>query len=67
MMSSNTLAGFVFATGFWIIAGYALVSEPNKPQGHIWTSASSDQIASRPTLVRAAYPRILAAASSPAS
>ena len=56
-MSSNTLADFIFATGFWIIiAGCALVWEPNKPQGHIWTFASSDQIASRPTLVRAAYP-----------
>lgn len=61
-MSSNTLAALVFATGFWVIAAGALIFEPTKPQGHIWTATSSDRIASRPTLVRAAYPPIVASA-----
>ena len=63
-MSSDTFAGLVLATGFWIIAAGALMFEPDKPQGHIWTSTSSDKIASHPTLVRAAYPRVLASVSS---
>ena len=59
-MSSDTLAGLVFATGFWIIAACALAWGPNEPKGHIWTLTSSDQIPSRPMLVRAAYPRAVA-------
>lgn len=56
-MSSNIWAAVVAATGLWIIVGLTvLLGPPRQPGGDIWVVASSDKIASHPTLVRAALP-----------
>ena len=59
IMSSNTIAGAVFATGVWAAFAFAMVSGAQlNPQTHAWVSTSSDKVASHPILVRAAYPRV---------
>jgi len=53
----NLWAAFVCATGLWIIGTLAAVyGGPKRPAGEAWVVTSSDKIASRPMLVRAAVP-----------
>ena len=53
-MPGDTWGAAAVATGMWIIACVAVFgSEPRLPaDGVIWTSTSSDKVASHPTLVR---------------
>jgi hypothetical protein len=61
--SGNTWGAAAVATGMWIIACVAVFgSEPRLPaDGVVWTSTSSDKIASHPTLVRRSLPGTAAA------
>ena len=55
-MPGDTWGAAAVATGMWIIACVAVFgSEPRLPaDGVVWTSTSSDKVASHPTLVRRA-------------
>jgi hypothetical protein len=57
-MSSQAIAGVVLATGIWVIVGAALIKPGNQRLDHLWVSTSSDRVASRPVLVRAAIPEV---------
>jgi hypothetical protein len=61
--SGNTWGAAAVATGMWIIACVAVFgSEPRLPaDGVVWTSTSSDKVASHPTLVRRSLPGTTAA------
>jgi hypothetical protein len=56
-MESNHIAGLALATALWIgLGACALLGGGSlRPNGEFWTSTASDRVASRPTLVRAAY------------
>jgi hypothetical protein len=57
-MLTDNWGAFAVATGMWIIASVTLIASDAKtpPDGLVWTSASSDKVASHPTLVRRALP-----------
>jgi hypothetical protein len=58
-MSSETWGAVVVATGMWLIASAGFIGTDAKaprPDGVLWTSASSDKVASHPTLVRRSFP-----------
>ena len=67
-MSSDTMSSGIWgaaavATGMWIIACVTLVATDTRPptNGVLWTLASSDKVASHPTLVRRSLPGTVAA------
>ena len=62
-MPGDTWGAAAVATGMWIIACVAVFgSEPRLPaDGVVWTSTSSDKVASHPTLVRRSLPATTAA------
>ncbi len=54
-MSSDTWGAAAHATAMWFIAGGAVLSGDitrTRPDGSVWTAASSEKIASHPTLIR---------------
>jgi hypothetical protein len=54
-MSSDIWGAVAAATGVWIIATFTVIGtgpKPNRLDGVVWTAASSDKVASHPTLVR---------------
>jgi hypothetical protein len=54
-MSSEIWSAAAAATAIWIIASFTVIStapKPARPDGVVWTLASSDKVASHPTLVR---------------
>jgi hypothetical protein len=58
-MTSETWSAAALAAGMWIIAAGAVIgSDARTPRadGVLWTVASSDKVASHPTLVRRALP-----------
>ena len=58
-MVTDNWGSFAVATGMWIIASVTLIASDSKalpPDGLVWTAASSDKVASHPTLVRRALP-----------
>jgi hypothetical protein len=56
-MNSNHVAGLVLATAFWVgLGAFAILGGSTPPLGEIWTSTSSEKVASHPMLVRASYP-----------
>ena len=57
-MSSDTLGATTLALGMWVIACGAVFFGSSGPpaNGMIWTAASSDKVASHPTLVRRSFP-----------
>jgi hypothetical protein len=57
-MSSDTWGAVALAAGMWVIASASVIgSGTGAPQdGVLWTIASSDKVASHPTLVRRALP-----------
>jgi hypothetical protein len=59
-VNSELWAGFLVATGLWIVLAAAAVSGPFGARSEIWIATSSDKITSHPTLVRAAYPKFAA-------
>jgi hypothetical protein len=59
VMPAETWGAVAAATGMWIIASVCLVGADAKaarPDGVLWTSASSEKVASHPTLVRRSLP-----------
>ena len=61
-MSSNVIASAVMAAGVWVVFAWTIVGGVQlNPQAHAWVSTSSEKVASHPTLVRAAYPRMASA------
>jgi hypothetical protein len=57
-MTSDVWAALAVATGLWITGALTLI---NTDAGHsaggvVWTSASSEKVASHPTLVRRSLP-----------
>jgi len=58
-MSSEILGAVAAATGMWIVASVAVIggtAGPTPPDGIVWTSGSSDKVASHPTLIRRSLP-----------
>jgi hypothetical protein len=57
-MTSVIWAAVAVATGMWITAAVTLINTDGRhdPTGVVWTSASSDKVASHPTLVRRSLP-----------
>ena len=54
-MSSETWGAVAVATGMWIIGSMSFINadaRAARPDGVLWTSASSEKVASHPTLVR---------------
>ncbi len=58
-ISSQVWGTVAAATGMWLIASVALIGADGRaarPDGVLWTTASSDKVASHPTLVRRTLP-----------
>lgn len=57
-MSSDTLGAATLGVGMWMIACGAVFFGDTRPPTNaiIWTTASSDKVASHPTLVRRSFP-----------
>jgi hypothetical protein len=57
-MSSETWGAVALAAGMWVIALASVVGSDTsaRQDGVLWTLASSDKVASHPTLVRRALP-----------
>jgi hypothetical protein len=58
-MLTETWGAVAVATGMWVIASIAFVSgdAPGvRSDGAVWTTSSSDKVASHPTLVRRSLP-----------
>jgi hypothetical protein len=55
-MSSETWGAVALAAGMWVIASGSVIGSDTlgRPDGVLWTLASSDKVASHPTLVRRA-------------
>jgi hypothetical protein len=54
-MPTDTWGAVAAATGMWIIASVCLIgadAKASRPDGVLWTAASSEKVASHPTLVR---------------
>lgn len=58
-ISSNTWCAAALATGIWIVASTAVITDDGnsgRPDAVVWTATSSEKVASHPTLVRRAIP-----------
>ena len=55
-MPRDLMGSAVLALGLMVVVAASIVSPPQPAARHIWVVSASDQISSRPTLVRAAYP-----------
>jgi hypothetical protein len=57
-MSSETWGAVALAAGMWVIAAASVIGLDTRAphDGVLWTVASSDKVASHPTLVRRALP-----------
>jgi hypothetical protein len=55
-MSSETWGAVALAAGMWVIAAASVIGLDTRHDGVLWTVASSDKVASHPTLVRRALP-----------
>jgi hypothetical protein len=57
-MTSDVWAAVAGATGMWITGAMTLINTDGRHDttGVVWTSASSDKVASHPTLVRRSLP-----------
>ena len=57
-MLSESFGAVALATGMWIIATAAIIGDmkSTRPDGALWTTASSEKVASHPTLVRRSLP-----------
>ena len=57
-MSSETWGAVALAAGMWVIALGSVIGSDTlgRPDGILWPLASSDKVASHPTLVRRALP-----------
>jgi hypothetical protein len=57
-MSSDAWGAATLAIGMWVIACRAVFFGHSGPPatGVVWTAASSDKVASHPTLVRRSFP-----------
>ena len=57
-MSSDTWGAVALAAGMWVIASASVIGLDTRAphDGVLWTIASSDKVASHPTLVRRALP-----------
>jgi hypothetical protein len=64
-MSSEIWGAAAVASGMWLIACVALIAGNTKlpTNGALWTLASSERVASHPTLVRRAFPGTVTVAS----
>ena len=63
-MSRDIIGGAIVAAGIWAVFGAgAMGLTPMPPRGHAWVVTGSEMIASRPTLVRVAYPLVRASKS----
>jgi hypothetical protein len=58
VMPAETWGAVAAATGMWIIASVCLIgadARASRPDGVLWTAASSEKVASHPTLVRRSW------------
>jgi hypothetical protein len=54
-MTSDIWGAFAVATAMWVLASVTLIgadARVARPDGVVWTAASSDKVASHPTLIR---------------
>ncbi len=61
-MPVNLAAAALFATGFWAISAYTIVTHDGSTPRDLWTVTSSDKNPGHPTLARASVPRSLTSA-----
>ena len=60
-MSRDMTGEAILALGIWVTFAIAMVGpSPIKPTGHTWVVTGSEKISSRPDLVRAALPVMVA-------